>query len=308
MFKKVFLVVISLMAIFSLIGCSSTPVLDPGNSYKPTPYNPVVAGNFPSAHADSLLPQQIANPSLIVSQQNLGLWVNGTGKATATPDVAILTLGAESQRKNVKQAQSDVAEVMNSVRSVLNNYGVADKDIQTSGYNIQQVIIQQAVAPMMEQLPPTVLEGSVSSSSAIFSPWMHGQKEIIEYKVSNTINVKIRSIGKTGSIVDDVVSSGGDYIRINGVSFSVDDPTPYYKIAREKAVLYTMEKAKQISQLSGSSLGKIIYVSESNSYYVSPISNYARADMSMGMGSSATSISSGELEFQVSVEMVYELK
>ena len=305
MFKKVFL--IFLMAISSFAGCSSTPILNPGDSYKPTPYNPIVAGNFPSSSALS----QITNTSSIVSQQNLGLWVNGTGKTTATPDVAILTLGVESQRKNVKQAQSDVANSMSNIMHVLNNYGVMDKDIQTSGYNIQQVIIQQAAViydtPMMEPAP-SATDGSISSSSEIFyKPQL--QKEIIEYKVSNTINVKIRNIGKTGSIVDDVVSSGGDLIRINGISFSVDDPTPYYKIAREKAVLYTMEKAKQISQLSGSSLGKIIYASESNSYYVAPMSNYARADMSMGMGSSApTSISSGELEFQVSVEMVYELK
>ena len=303
MFKKVFL--IFLMAISSFAGCSSTPILNPGDSYKPTPYNPIVAGNFSSSSASS----QIANTSSIVSQQNLGLWVNGTGKTTATPDVAILTLGVESQRKNVKQAQSDVANSMNSVMQVLNNYGVADKDIQTSGYNIQQVIIQQAViydTPMMEPAP-SATDGSISSSEIFYKPQL--QKEIIEYKVSNTINVKIRNIGKTGSIVDDVVSSGGDLIRINGISFSVDDPTPYYKIAREKAVLYTMEKAKQISQLSGSQLGRMIYASESNSYYVSPVSNYARADMSMGMGSSApTSISSGELEFQVSVEIVYELK
>ena len=304
MFKKVFLTILFLMAISSFAGCSSTPILNPGDSYKPTPYNPIVAGNFPP----SSVPSQSVNTSSIVSQQNLGLWVNGTGKTTATPDVAILTLGVESQRKNVKQAQSDVANSMSSVMQVLNNYGIADKDMQTSGYNIQQVIIQQAViydTPMMEPAP-SATDGSISSSEIFYKPQL--QKEIIEYKVSNTINVKIRNIGKTGSIVDDVVSSGGDLIRINGISFSVDDPTPYYKIAREKAVLYAMEKAKQISQLSGSSLGKIIYVSESNSYYVSPISNYARADMSMGMGSSATSISSGELELQVSVEMVYELK
>lgn len=202
---------------------------------------------------------------------------------------------------------------MNSVMSVLNNYGIVDKDIQTSGYNIQQIVIQQAViydTPMMEQFPPSVMEGSVSSSSAIFSPYkpQSSQKEIIEYKVSNTINVKIRNVGKTGDIIDRTVSSGGDFIRINGVNFSVDDPIPYYKVAREKAVLYTMEKAKQISQISGSQLGKMIYASESNSYYVSPVSNYARADMSMGGGGGSTSISSGELEFQVSVEMVYELK
>jgi len=292
MFKKVSLVV-SLAITLSFVGCVSPPPI-----YKIAPASPVYDVS------------SIALPSSILSQQNLGLWVSGTGKTTATPDIAVLTLGAESQQKSVKQAQSDVANSMNRIMQVLNNYGVVDKDIQTSGYNIQQVVIQQAViyeTPKVEQLPSSVMEGSVSSSDIFYGK--QEQKEVVEYKVSNTINVKIRNMDKTGSIIDDVIISGGDFIRINGINFSVDDPTPYYKIAREKAVLYTMDKAKQISQLSGSQLGKIIYTSESNSYYVSPVSNYARADLSMGMGSSApTSISSGELEFQVSVEMVYELK
>ena len=301
--RKVLLIVFSLIVALSFAGCSTpTSVLNPGDSYKTS------SRDFPTSTTFGATGSILDN-SGIISQQNLGLWVNGVGKTTTAPDVAVLTLGVESQQKSVKQAQNDVSNSMNNIMQVLNNYGVVDKDIQTSGYNIQQVVVQQAViydAPMMEQLPSSVMEGSVSSSGVFYKG--QSQKEIVEYKVSNTINAKIRNIGKTGAIVDDVVSSGGDLIRINGVSFSVDDPTPFYQIARDKAVLYAMDKAKQISQISGIKLGKLIYVSESNSYYVSPISNYARIDAPMGMGSSApSSISGGELEFQVSVEMVYEI-
>jgi uncharacterized protein YggE len=122
MFKKIFLIIIAL-AIFSFAGCvveNSHPASNLRDSYQVPSYSRIVDGVA-----------EVVNFGSIVSQQNLGLWVNGTGKATATPDVAILTLGAESQRKNVKQAQSDVSEVMNKIKSVLNNYGVADKDIQT---------------------------------------------------------------------------------------------------------------------------------------------------------------------------------
>ncbi len=217
---------------------------------------------------------------IIVSQQNLGLWVNGIGKAAATPDIVVLTIGVESQQKTVAQAQKDAVEAMTSIMQVLKNSGIADKDIQTSQYNIQQV-----------------------------TRWDEKQStyEVIGYKVSNTVNAKIRDIGKAGSIIDNAAASGGDLIRVNGISFSVDDPTPFYKIAREKAVAYAMEKAKQMAQLSGVKLGKLLYVNESTEYTPQVRNNYMKFAGEAAMAPSPTPISAGELEFQVNVELVYSI-
>ena len=112
---------------------------------------------------------------IIVSQQSLGLWINGVGKATATPDIVVLTIGVESQQKTVAQAQKDAVEAMTGIMQVLKNSGIADKDIQTSQYNIQQV-----------------------------TRWDEKQStyDVIGYKVSNTVNAKIRDIGKAGTIID----------------------------------------------------------------------------------------------------------
>jgi uncharacterized protein YggE len=217
---------------------------------------------------------------IIVSQQNLGLWVSGLGKTTAAPDIVILTIGVESQQKTVAQAQKDAVEAMSNVMQVLKSSGIADKDIQTSQYNIQQV-----------------------------TRWDDKQNtyEVIGYKVSNIVNAKIRNIEKAGSIIDSAAASGGDLIRVNGISFSVDDPAPFYKIAREKAVLYAMEKAKQMAQLSGVKLGKLLYVNESNSYVPPVRDNYMKLADGAAMAPAPTSISAGELEFQTTVEMVYEI-
>ena len=217
---------------------------------------------------------------IIVSQQNLGLWVNGIGKAAATPDIVVLTIGVESQQKTVAQAQKDAVEAMTGIMQVLKNSGIADKDIQTSQYNIQQV-----------------------------TRWDEKQStyEVIGYKVSNTVNAKIRDIGKAGSIIDNAAASGGDLIRVNGISFSVDDPTPFYKIAREKAVAYAMEKARQMAQLSGVKLGKLLYVNESTEYTPQVRNNYMKFAGEAAMAPAPTPISAGELEFQVSVELVYSI-
>jgi len=219
--------------------------------------------------------------SIIVSQQNLGLWVSGLGKSTGTPDVVLLTLGVESQQKTVAQAQKEAIDAMSNVMQVLKDSGIADKDIQTSQYNIQQV-----------------------------TRWDENQSTyvVVGYRVTNSVGCKIRDITKAGTVIDKAVVAGGDLIRINGIDFTVDDPTPYYKIAREKAVQYAMEKARQISQTSGTRLGKVLYVSEATSYNPPMVGNYAMKSAAMDSAPMApTPISGGELEFQVTVEMVYEI-
>lgn len=246
----------------SLLGCAPAPAV-------------VYQGGVPAT--------SIAGGSggIIVSSQSVGLWVSALGKTTGKPDVVILTLGVESQQKTVAQAQKDAIDAMTGIMQVLKDSSIADKDIQTSQYNIQQV-------NHWDEKPNNyVVDG---------------------YRVSNTVTCKIRDIAKAGSIIDRAVEAGGDLIRINGIDFTVDDPTPYYKIAREKAVLYAMDKAKQISQTSGTKLGRILNISESTSYNPPMVGNYAMKSSGMDAAAMApTPISAGELEFQVTISMVYEI-
>jgi len=250
-----------ILVTLSLVGCAPSPSV-------------VYQGGAPTAGT------VIGSSGIVVSQQNVGLWVNGLGKTTGTPDVVVLTLGVESQQKTVAQAQKDAVDTMNSVMQVLKDNGIAEKDIQTSQYNIQQV-----------------------------TRWDDNQDTyvVVGYRVTNTVACKIRAIDKAGSIIDKAVIAGGDLIRINGISFTVDDPTPFYKIAREKAVQYAMEKARQIAQTSGTRLGKVLYISEDTSYMPPMVGNYSMKYGALEAAAAPTPISAGELEFQVTITMVYEI-
>lgn len=209
--------------------------------------------------------------------QQTGVWVSGTGKVTAVPDVAILSLGVEAQEKTVKEAQSEAASAMTAVVAALKTNGVADKDIQTQWYNI---------SPVMKWVEDT------------------NEQITIGYKVTNMATVKIRDISKAGATIDAVAEAGGNLTRINSINFTVDDPTAYYNQAREKAMQDANAKAEQMATLAGITLGKPTYISESGGYIPTP---YYLKDYAEG-GSASTPISPGELDITLSVQVAYAIE
>jgi uncharacterized protein YggE len=215
--------------------------------------------------------------SVNVQSQQTGIWVNGVGEVTATPDMAILTLGVEAQATTVTEAQSQASAAMEKVMAALKNNGIAEKDIQTQYYNISKV-----------------------------SHWDEkGSIETIDgYRVSNTVTVKIRNISKAGEIIDAAAVAGGDSTRINGISFTLDDAAAATQQAREKAMTDAKVKAQQLATLSEVKLGKVTYISESS--YV-PYSSRSAVPMADSASGAKTVISPGELEITVNVQVAYAI-
>jgi uncharacterized protein len=237
--------------------------------------SPAVVYQGPSAST------MVNSGGIIVSQQSLGMWVNGTGKAMGTPDVVVLTLGVQSQDRTVAPAQRAAVDAMNRIMKVLKDAGVADKDIQTTQFNIDQ-------QTKWDEKENTVV--------------------VIGYQVSNIVTVKIRDMGKAGSIIDQAAEASGDLIRVNGISFMVDDPSPLFKIAREKAIQNATDKAKQMAQAAGVKLGKLIYLSESTPYSPVVQNAYMKSSDAAGMAPAPTAISAAELQFQSTVQLVYQME
>jgi uncharacterized protein YggE len=209
-----------------------------------------------------------------LNSQQEGIWVSGEGKVSAIPDIATLNLGITAQAASVAEAQSQAAEAMNRVMTALADNGVAKKDIQTQYFSIDQV-----------------------------TRWDDEKQQeiVVGYRVTNMVTAKIREIGKAGTIIDAVATAGGDLTRVNGITFSVDDPSAYYKDAREKAMADAGAKAEQLAELSGVKLGKPTYISEGTIYPVSP-PVYREA------AGAPTPISPGELELTLSIQVVYAIR
>ncbi len=209
-----------------------------------------------------------------------GIWVSGQGKVTVTPDVATVTLGVTVQSSTVADAQSKAATAMNNVVNALTSNGVAKNDIKTQFFNIQQ----------MTRYDNTTQQSVVTG-----------------YQVSNMVTAKIRNIDKTGSIIDAVAAAGGDYTRMNGISFSVDQPDQYYAQARQLAMNDAKSKATQLAQLAGVTLGRATYITESTQG--TPVPVYQAAS---GIAASApvptTSISPGQTDIILNVQVAYAIQ
>ena len=209
-------------------------------------------GGFTFPESQPVVPE---STSIILSQQNTGIWVTGEGKVSVVPDVAVLSLGIEAQATSV-----------------------AEKDIKTQYFSIQPV-----------------------------KRWENNREILLGYRVSNMVTVKIRQVDDTGAIIDAVAKAGGDYTRINSISFVVDDPSAYHEEAREKAMADAKAKAKQLADLAGVDLGKPIYISESGGFIPIPREYYAMAEGAPALAPT-TPISPGETEVRLTVQVAYNIK
>ncbi len=212
-----------------------------------------------------------------LSNQQEGIWVTGTGEVKVTPDLATLYIGISSRDVSIALAQSKAAEAMNRLIAALKANGLTDKDIQTTQFNINPVYSYSEIR-------------SIS--------------EIVAYEVTNTVEVKIRDLDKVGTIIDAAAEAGGDLTRINGISFSVEDPSQYYEEARELAMNDAKTTAQQLAQLAGVTLGKATYITQSGYYQPVYRDYYPKA---METAGSATPISAGETTVTLTVNVAFNI-
>ena len=204
--------------------------------------------------------------------------MTGEGEVTVVPDVAVLSLGVESEADTVAEAQSQASAAVNGIPSVLSSSGVEENDIKTQSYSIY---------PSRRWEPDT------------------GEEELTGYRVTNMITIKVREVEDTGTIIDAVAEAGGDDIRIDGISFTVDNPAPYQKEAREKALADAREKAEQIAEAAGLELGEPTYINESGGY--SPYDIAYGISVPAVESASGSSISPGEAMVTVIMQVAYSI-
>ena len=207
-----------------------------------------------------------------------GIAVAGEGSVSVAPDIALVNLGVEVTAGTVADARSQAADAMDAMQGAMNDEGVEDKDIQTQYFNIYpQYQYADNKAP-----------------------------EIVGYTVSNTVQVKIRNLDSVSAVLDGAIAAGGDAVRVNGISFTIEDPEEFLADARREAVENAREHAQVLADAAGVELGDAISINESTNYNGGLYYPAAeRADAGMG---GSTPVNPGEQELRVNVTVVYGIK
>ena len=235
------LVLILGLGVLALVACGS-------DAATASPGNTTAGQQVTSADLSDLLRSQIgasslqeliggtANPQASTST---GIWVNGQGQASAEPDLAVLRLGVSAFANTVAEARSNAASQMGRVVEVLKAQAVADRDIQTTSFNINpryttlevtkclspaelegpkeepQSSSVEATESSLEvepvPVPPTaVVVEEISGEIRFSSPECVVERErvISGFEVTNQLTVKVRELDSVGGIIDEVVEAG----------------------------------------------------------------------------------------------------
>jgi len=214
----------------------------------------------------------------IVTTKTDTFTVTGTGKASAVPDVAIITVGVKAQGATVKQVQQDLNTNNNKVIDAVKKLGIDAADIQTSNYSL---------TPMYDYGNKT--------------PQING------YQANTNIVIKVRNTDKANDVIDAATASGAN--QVGGLTFDVSDKTKIENEARAKAVAQAKEKAQTAAQTAGFTLGRVINYSEGLGETPQPM--YNRALPVAGGGETAsepTQIEAGSNEITITVSLSYEIR
>ncbi len=227
------------------------------------------------AGADSVSTEGLA-ALLAEGDDASGISVSGRGVAVAVPDIASLSLGVSTVRDSARQARDDAASRMTDLIASLEENGIAEEDYHTSLFSIAPEIDYRS----------------------------NGQQVIRGYRVTSILAVTVRDLDRVGEVIDDAVDAVGDPIRVQGVTFSIEDPAALQSEARALAMSDAKTKAGELAALAEVDLGKPIAISESSAGGVPPVF-FEAADLAQSV---ETPISSGQLEITVSVQVTYAIQ
>lgn len=199
--------------------------------------------------------------------------VVGEGTSNLPPDQVTLEAGVTTTAKSAVAALTDNNRKFARLVAVVKEKGIADKDVQTSSFDVFQDFRGR------------------------------GDSRMRVYTVSNQVTIKVRDVAMVGEILDALVRAGSN--EIYGITFGLQDSQMGKDTARKLAVADAARKAELFAKSAGVKVGKVLAISEtaiaggSDNGATLPNGEFAARE--------TLSVSPGELDVEVIVYVLYEL-
>ena len=205
---------------------------------------------------------------------NRFITVTGVGTISVVPDAVRFNTTVSALGSTNAAALADASKSAVAVRAALVKAGIATKDIRSANISVY---------PEYNWTQET------------------GTK-ITGYRASQTFDVLVRTASKAGTIIEAVVTAGGDTVQLGGVVPTTLNPAVATEGARAAAVANAKSKATSYAKLLVVSVGKVLSLEEQYSpVYSSPF------PMAKAEADSAVQIDLGGQDVTVSITVRWAL-
>ena len=199
------------------------------------------------------------------------LTVTGNGVVARAPDMAVIRVGVTHDSPRAAEALDQTSQAMTRMQRQLTEAGIAARDIQTT---------QLSLDPIYDPNSDT--------------------RRITGFRATNSVTIRVRDIAMTGTILGALVGDGAN--RIDGISFTLSDSKAALEAARTSAVQDAMDKAAQLAQAAGVSLGALRDIREVGGGLPDP------RPMMRVAAAAPVPLAEGEISVSAAVTMVYEIE
>ena len=203
------------------------------------------------------------------------LTVTGSGIATVTPDKASIAIGVQTADSSSKTAQDKNSKDVNNVIGALLDYGVKEKDISTSSFD---------------------LYANYDYSKDV--------SELTGYTATTMLTVKNLDVKDVGELLEKAAEAGVN--QVNGISFDYTETEAAYDKALDAAMDRAQEKAEKLAAREGCRLGKILSVSEGDSNGSAAYTE-AREYTESAKADGGMNVMPGESDVTATVTVTYQL-
>ncbi len=209
--------------------------------------------------------------------------VSGEGSAALVPDMATLALTVTREGPTASEALAANNEAMAQVMAALRQAGVADKDLQTSQFNIS----------------PRYARIDHRATSEDQGP------RIVAYQVRNGLTVRVQDIGRVGELLDTAVRQG---VNEGGqITFGNTDPGAAIDMARRQAMQDALARARVLAEAAGVKTGQILEIHE-QSFHGGPSPAALFRVSEMAMADAAVPVAGGENDYRVNVSLTIAIQ
>lgn len=193
------------------------------------------------------------------------------------PDTATIGAGVTSEAPTATEAMRKIATEMQKVVARIKALGIAEKDIQTTGINL----------------------------NANYDYDQATQRQVFRgYQASNRVSVVLRKIDDTGRVLDALVEAGAN--DLSGPNFSIKDDTAAKDAARTRAVERATAQANAYAKMLGYTGTRVLTISETVNGS-GPIMPMAKAVAYEMAPASAPPVQPGMVSTGVNVSISFEL-